>query len=39
MLCSVNQFIQNFLFPTHILEFLNLSKIEGDRSLAPFGTF
>lgn len=39
ILCSLNQFNQNFLFTTNILEFLNLSVADGDRSLALLGIF
>lgn len=39
ILCSLNQFNQNFLFATNILKFLNLSKADGDRSFSPIWHF
>lgn len=39
ILFSLNQFNQNFLFKTNILESLNLSETDGDRSFSLFWNF
>lgn len=39
ILCSLNQFNQNFLFATNILKFLNLSERDGNRSFSPIWNF